>query len=637
MKAIFIIICCLLAGNVLPNSFVEKEIVSEVEEVTVFINGAQITRKKTITVPKGNTILKFVSLSPFVDSKSVQVKAIGPVTVLSVNHQNNYVDRHKRSEELAKLNEQIIILDEKIKIENTLLTIIAEELTFLRKTWNINGNNEKIDIDGLISATDFYSERLTALKLKELEKTKVITDLNKQKGDIQSKIYALNGIKEFPTGEILIKVESKVNTSAKFEVSYLVDNAGWYPSYDVRAKNVEDPIEITYKANVHQNTKVDWKNVKLRFSSGNPNRTGVAPKLKTYYLNYHTPPPSYSYTITDQGISGVVMDASNGELLPGVNVVVKGTTVGCITDLDGKFSMTLPENATHITFSYLGYMSQEIAINNKSVINVSLHEDVTELDEVVVVGYGSLKKNDLTGSVSGISLNNNQGSGSGYYRKPKQKKPTSIPLQTIKVENQTTFSYEVKIPYTIKSDARNYTVNMEKLALPAYFEYYCVPKNDKDAFLIANIIDWEQYNLMEGEANIFFEDTYIGKTLLDVCYVTDTLTISLGRDKNVSVSRDKVKEYTAKRFLGNKKEETRAWKIAIKNKKSRPIHINVMDQIPISLLEEIEVKIDELSEGILEEETGFVNWEFDLEPSDNKEMELRYSVKYPKSRSLSIE
>ena len=102
----------------------------------------------------------------------------------------------------------------------------------------------------------------------------------------------------------------------------------------------------------------------------------------------------------------------------------------------------------------------------------------------------------------------------------------SIAIPTVQVENQTTVDFEIKTPYTVKSDNKNYVVDMEYYELPAFYQYYCVPKVDKDAFLIAHIIDWEQYNLMEGEANIFFEETYVGKTLLDVRYAQGNQTTS---------------------------------------------------------------------------------------------------------------
>jgi hypothetical protein len=96
----------------------------------------------------------------------------------------------------------------------------------------------------------------------------------------------------------------------------LVANAGWFPSYDIRAKNINEPVQLIYKANVKQDTKVDWTNVKLKFSSADPNVSGVAPKLQTYFLNYNTLPPTYK--LTTNSVRGKVVD-SNGEPLPGAN------------------------------------------------------------------------------------------------------------------------------------------------------------------------------------------------------------------------------------------------------------------------------------------------------------------------------
>ena len=128
---------------------------------------------------------------------------------------------------------------------------------------------------------------------------------------------------------------------------------------------------------------------------------------------------NYSYRILDKNIvvtrgsleavqqqgkkvSGKVTDRS-GVSLPGVSVVVKGTTIGIVTDVDGKFSLNLPENATTLTFSFVGMQTQDIAIEGKSVFNVSLLDETTDIEEVVAIGYGTMKKKDLTGSVTNLS------------------------------------------------------------------------------------------------------------------------------------------------------------------------------------------------------------------------------------------
>jgi uncharacterized protein (TIGR02231 family) len=267
------------------------------------------------------------------------------------------------------------------------------------------------------------------------------------------------------------------------------------------------------------------------------------------------------------------------------------------------------------------------------IMNVLLEEDQVALDEVVVVGYGVQKKSLLSGALegklAGVAANNKEGM--------RIRGTSSIPVPSMAVEKQTSVNFEIKTPYSIKSDNKSYSVDMDVYELPASFQYFCVPKIDQTAFLIAHVVDWEKYNLLEGEANIFFEDTYVGKTLLDTRAASDTLQIFLGQDKNVMVSREKQKDFTTKQFIGNKKEETRSWKTSVKNNKDQPINMIVLDQVPVSTLEEIEVEVQLISGAKHNTETGEIKWEFMIKPKAKKEFEWRYSVKYPKNKKLLVE
>lgn len=105
-------------------------------------------------------------------------------------------------------------------------------------------------------------------------------------------------------------------------------------------------------------------------------------------------------------VSGIVTDSKNEPLI-GVNVTIKNaSTTGTITDIDGKYSLEIPSGNSVLVFSYIGYSTQEIKVNNQSVVDVVLKDDMQALEEVVVVGYGTMKKSDLTGSVSSITSDN---------------------------------------------------------------------------------------------------------------------------------------------------------------------------------------------------------------------------------------
>ena len=621
MKKILILMLCLIGSKTYSQEIAEKKVITEVNEVTVFISDAQITRKKSVELKQGITILKFINLSPFIDAKSIQVKASGDITVLSVNHQQNYIDKLEKQQELLDLESKFQGLENKINLEKTYLDILKEELVFLQENRTIGGKSQELSVANLKEASNFYSTKLTSLKLKEIEINNRLHDLYKSKSDLDNQIKTITSKRDFPNGEILVKVDAKNYTKSNFELAYLVGNTGWFPTYDIRAKNVNSPIDIIYKANIKQDTKVDWNNVKLKLSSANPNVSGVAPELKTYFLNYNTLPPTYN--LISNEVRGKVVDEQQLPL-PGVNVIVKGSTIGTTTDFDGNYSITLPNNSSQLEFTYIGYVSQTLAVTNSN-LNVHLKEDNQTLDEVVVVGYGSSKRKSISSAL--------EGKVAGL----RKSETSSLQIPSEQVVKQTTIDFEIDIPYSIKSDNKSYAVDMVGYNLPAEYKYYCVPKIDKDAFLIANISDWEKYNLLEGEANIFFEDTYIGKTLLDVRYASDTLKISLGRDKNVSVKREKVKNFTTKQLIGSKKEETKVWAIDVKNNKKQKIDIIIFDQVPVSTLEEIKVDVLEISGAKHNVETGEIKWDFSINPNELKKFELKYLVKYPKNRNLIIE
>lgn len=638
MRTISILIFSLIFNSLFAQEIVEQEVKSEVKEAIVFLDGAQVFRNKNINLPKGKSIIKFTMLSPFIEAKSIQLKAKGELTVLSVNHQLNHLNKSVKSEELKQLENKLETIRAKMTLENTHLLVIKEELEFLRENRDIGGKNQQLTLSNLQQTADYYSKKLTSLKLKEIERKKTLRKLQKEQSDLHNQIYSISSEKEYPTGEVWVKVNAKQAKAYPMELSYMLINAGWFPTYDIRANNINEPIQLIYKANVKQNTRVDWKNVKLTFSSAEPKTSGVAPKLQTYYLDYNTLPPVYNMNSGE--VTGRVTSSSDGMGLPGVSVIVKGTSIGTVSDIDGKYSITLPANVSHLEYSFVGMKSKSLPIFGSNM-NVSLEEESLALNEVVVSGYGEIEDeleiedfddnlvSTLAGRVAGVSVKSNKSFG--------KKRNKSLAIPVAQTENKTSVNFEIKTPYSIKSGNTNFSIDMANYEIPAHYQYYCIPKIDQNAFLLANILNWEKYNLLDGEANVFFENTYIGKSLLDLRFASDTLQISLGIDKKVKVIREKVKDYSVRRSIGKNKEETLAWKTTVKNNKNQKINMILIDQVPVSTRNEIEVNILNQSAGKYNSEIGEIKWEFQLQPSLKKEMELKYTVKYPKFRQLVIE
>ncbi|MDH5399275.1 MAG: mucoidy inhibitor MuiA family protein [Cyclobacteriaceae bacterium] len=603
-------------------TFKPNELKTTIKEVTVFLQGANITRTGKVDIPAGKSILTVKALSPHIDSKSVQIKASGNFTVLSVNHKINYLGLLIRGEKIDSLHREMTRLDHAIAEKSARLEILNEMQSLLNANKTLGGNNSGFSLNELKQAIDFYDRELSAIKVEELKTSTEINDLKEQRTRLTQQVSAVAGQKDKPSGEVEVRIEAEVKTKGEFTITYLVANAGWFPNYDIRVENVEKPIRLKYKADVYQNTGVDWDNVKLRFSNGDPNQSGIAPKLHPWLLNYarYTFYDKQGYALGTrpafQGkVSGVITD-ENGLPLPGASITIRGSSTGTAADMNGRYSLVVPQGVNSFVVSYVGYNSQEIPIN-AAIKNIRLTEDTQELQEVVVRGYSS-KKSKLYGSSA-----------------PKMEIADMVNTTTI--ENQTTVEFEIETPYSIKSNGEKLGVELNEYDIETHYEYYAVPKIDKDAFLMARIINWDQYNLLEGEANLYFEDSYVGRTILDAKSLSDTLSISLGRDKNIVIGRKKMEEFSKRRTVGMNKLDTRGFEIMVRNKKSQAITLHLLDQVPVSAISDIAITPLKLSGGKLNEQTGEVTWELKLEGQQQKDLELKYEVKYPRRERVDLE
>ena len=178
-------------------------------------------------------------------------------------------------------------------------------------------------------------------------------------------------------------------------------------------------------------------------------------------------------------------------------------------------------------------------------------------------------------------------------------------------------------------------VKVQKWELAADYRYYAAPRLDPDVFLQARITGWEDLSLLGGEVNIFFEGTYVGKSYLNPTVLSDTLDISLGRDKNIIIKRKKVKDKNSTSILGSTKKMNIAWSIEVKNNKAAKIHLVVQDQIPLSTRKDVVVTLGDKSAAKYDLKTGFLTWDIQLDAKKGKKLNFNYSIKYPKEVTLS--
>lgn len=537
MKKIFLLTIFVLFIAVSIDAQTEKQIKAEIKHVTVFPDRAQIDHETTVALLPGKSILKLSGLSPYIDGQSIQVKGFGDFTILSVNQQNNYLQNLEDSPEVKSIRGQIEDLQAKIEDENADLSTLKEKEAFLTANKAMLVKETSISAEQFKNILDIYTSNMDQINALTLKKQRLIREYNKQIAALQQQVSNKLGKQQLPSGEILVSVSSEKQVSGKLTIGYVVTNAGWYPSYDIRVDNIKNPVGIYYKANVYQNTGNDWNDVKLSFSNATPWVAGDMPVIYPWYIDFYSREPVL-------------------------------------------------------------YKSRSSAANRSEapapMMEMAADKKAEEIMEAPPVGVQ-------------------------------------------KQVGETTITFDVAVPYSIMGDGKVQTVEIQRLTAPADYKYVSTPKLSQQAYLTANVTDWAKLSLQTGEATLYFENSFVGKSTMNVNQLTDTLTISLGTDNSILVKREKRKDFTSKKVMGSNKTDSYSFLLTVRNNKSTPVEITLNDQIPVSSNSSINVDLTELSGGRINQQTGEIKWDISLKPQESKQIIFSYSVKYPKDKTVILE
>jgi uncharacterized protein (TIGR02231 family) len=539
MRKSLIVYLVFILSAVRISAQTQKEINAEIKHVTVFPDRAQIDHEASVSVIPGKSILKLSGLSPYIDVQSIQVKGYGEFTILSVNQQNNYLENLEDSPEVKNIRSQVETLQTKVEDENAAINVLQQKEDFLVANRAILVRETTFSLEQFKSVIDLYTNNMDQIKTTTLKKQRLIKEYNKQIAALQQQVASKLGKQKLPSGEILVTVSSEKQVTGKLSFSYVVSNAGWYPSYDIRVDDIKNPVVLDYKANVFQNSGVEWKDVKLSFSNATPWIAGDIPVLNPWFVDFFYSQPKI--------------------LLRGNSTLAKRSDAP---------------------------LMKEMIVNDRA-----MEEKVME----------------------------------------------AAPLSVQKQVGETTITFDITLPYSIQSDGKVQTVEIQRLTTPADYKYVTMPKLSQLAYLTANITDWAKLSLQSGEATLYFDNSFVGKSTLDVNQLKDTLTLSLGTDNSILIKREKRKDFTSKKVLGSSRTDLFSYLLTVRNNKSIPVKITVNDQIPVSSNSSISVEATEISGGKINEQTGEIKWDLEIKPQETKQLVLSYSVKYPKDKSVILE
>lgn len=622
---------------------------TEINKVTVFFSGAQVERSSKIELNKGAHLLKISGLSYKLNPKSLQVKGTGNLTILSVKHETLQPGNAKQTMLSKRINKEMGLIRYDIQDLNNQNYVLAQEEQLIMEHRSVRDEFGAVKISELKEAAIFFRERLSEIRKMILENNKLIDAMNESIGELNTKLNLSNPTSNKYSSELYVSVLAEELLNEDIEISYYVESAGWKPMYEFRVDEVSKPINIVYKASVFQSSGEDWDNVKLTLSSSNPMLSGEKPELRTWYINQPQPVYTKAYQPANGTtlLKGKAYDNQTGEPLPFANIAIyqnNQLVQGTNTDVNGNFIIN-PINPGYyqIRTSYIGYNNgaQNVSVvqGQQPFMNLAMQASYEELSEVVVVSDLARAEEYLSGSVVAVNSASNLIQANpqsvtklnGSTIKQKQQIQTINFIANKTKRNVANLEYSIDAPYTILSDGKENKIRIKEVATAVEYVYHAVPQIDMDVFLTANLNNWTELDLLSGPTTIFYEGTFIGESTLDVANTSDTMIISLGRDKNIIVERESDKDLSEKRIFGKTIKDFIAWKITVRNNRPIPIKLIIEEQIPVTNNKAIEIELVKSSNASFDERTGIMEWELELNAYKKKKLDYKYVVKYPEN------
>lgn len=778
---------CLMSQNLFADTL---SVNSTIEKVTVYKQGALVSRKAHVKIPAGVTVVKIPMLSPVLDRKSVQVGVSNADISLGKVHVEmempNRADVAKTNDSLVKRSK---LIADSLDLIRSYSSVLDHERYIVLNNNSVGGSKgfDSLQLSGVASFLRRDLDEIVDLKLGYNQRQK---KLEQEKQMLGQEMKLLDERAMMPKGALYISLVSKNSGETDLILNYVVKEAEWTPFFELRISENKPSMDVTKKVMVLQKTKEDWNDVKMTVTRTNPTDNNARPELKRYTLpkSYGSSsssssekkmvkvmgtvrdnhgsiqgvlvncPSTNETTQTDASgfyeilvpensslsfvhtshfteeksvnaenvmmlnvtmredtknlygntvrIRGVVKDAK--EPLPFANVVIKGTTEGTNTDMDGNYEINVPIGAI-LEFSYSGYESQTRKITSKtsSILNVTLNEEM--LEELVVTGYGVQKKSRLLTPFRkakySISERLEEKHNERQYRKEeKEAEKTAVMVRgTASLMNSNSTLYVVDgIPIsgddskgnplanidpndivsmevlkdasatsiygsrasngvvmittkkgakygsglylstfsklqdytaesttlnTIPSDGSEHEATLGTQSIPAKFSYYAAPKITPNVYMLAEVPNWRDYELLKGKLRVFLDNTYVGDSYWTPLEIQDTLHFSLGVEKNIGVERTLKATKEKKNLLRTAKKVTRSWQITVKNNKETAVDVVVEDQIPVATNDDAKVTLLESSNAKVDEKEGRLKWTLHLAPGEKKEININYEVK----------
>lgn len=265
----------------------------EINDVIIYMTGAQMRYKMNVNLVKGRNMLILDNFAPGLNPSSIRVKSDENIAVLSIAHKITSAPVESESLKYARINDSIKIISKKLAAINDEKNALGVQKDMLLKNQSLGGQNTGVNVAELQKAADFFQLRVLDIN-KRISELSADSDANiSMLEQLQTRADDLKAKAKTSRSEVSLLLMVQNTQASAMEISYLVNDAGWMPYYDLKCEDINKPVTLDYRAKAYNNSGVDWNNVSLVLSTTDPSLNITVPELKPWYLSNYVSQVKY--------------------------------------------------------------------------------------------------------------------------------------------------------------------------------------------------------------------------------------------------------------------------------------------------------------------------------------------------------
>lgn len=290
MKCLCFLLMIISVLSLNAQDFKTQKVKTTPASVVVYLDGAEVTCEQNVSLSVGRNMVVFENLSPrFIDNSlriTVPVEYENDISILSISGQVDYLSSIDEKPRVRQIRDSLKNLESSItslKDEQNALNIERE---MLLKNQQLGSQNDAVSVIELKQAADFFRERIKEINFKISAIALNMNDLAKTQNRLESELQELNAELTYERGKVSVMISSKKQVAIPVELKYRINEAGWSPVYDIKASELDKPVNLIYRALVYNDSRINWDNVKIKLSTADPRLTASQPVMKPWYLNF---------------------------------------------------------------------------------------------------------------------------------------------------------------------------------------------------------------------------------------------------------------------------------------------------------------------------------------------------------------